>query len=180
MELGKAPIDWPKLFKFAKKNLSVIDEFNIVDLPRINEIAGNNSDKIKVNYSFYLENNTTPCLNGEVSINIYLTCQRCLEELLVSLNLNFSLAFVKNKSQAEELSKHLEIYLFEGEELSLMDLISDEILLSIPMVPKHNSNCLSSFKEHNNYEQVEESPFAILKNINKPMEARSKNGSTKK
>ena len=180
MELGKGLLDWPKLLKLAKKNFSVIDELNIEDLPRINEIASNNSDKIKVNYSFYLENNTTPCLNGEVSINIYLTCQRCLEELLVSLNLNFSLAFVKNENQTEELSKHLEIYLFEGEELSLIDLISDEILLSIPMVPKHNSNCLSSFKEHNNYEQVEESPFAILKNINKPMEARSKNGGTKK
>ena len=180
MELGKGLIDWPKLLKYAKKNLSVTDEFNIEDLARINGIASNNSDKIKVNYSFYLENNTTPCLDGEVSLIIYLTCQRCLEELPVSLNLNFSLAFVKNKSQAEELSKHLEIYLFEGEELSLMDLISDEILLSIPMVPKHNLDCLSSFKEHNNYEQVKESPFAILKNINKPMEARSKNGGTKK
>ena len=180
MELGKGLIDWPKLLKYAKKNLSVTDEFNIEDLARINGIASNNSDKIKVNYSFYLENNTTPCLDGEVSLIIYLTCQRCLEELPVSLNLNFSLAFVKNKSQAEELSKHLEIYLFEGEELSLMDLISDEILLSIPMVPKHNLDCLSSFKEHNNYEQVKESPFAILKNINKPIEARSKNGSTKK
>ena len=180
MELGKGLLDWPKILKLAKKNFSVIDELNIEDLPRINEIASNNSDKIKVNYSFYLENNTTPCLDGEFSLIIYLTCQRCLEELPVSLNLNFSLAFVKNKSQAEELSKHLEIYLFEGEELSLMDLISDEILLSIPMVPKHNLDCLSSFKEHNNYEQVKESPFAILKNINKPMEARSKNGSTKK
>ena len=180
MELGKGPIDWPTLFKFAKKNFSVIDELNIEDLPRINEISSDNSDNIKVNFSFYIENNTTPCLDGEVSLIIYLTCQRCLEELPVSLDLNFSLAFVKNESQAEELSKHLEIYLFEGEELSLIDLISDEILLSIPMVPKHNSNCLSSFKEHNNYEQVEESPFAILKNINKPMEARSKNGGTKK
>ena len=180
MELGKGLLDWPKLLKLAKKNFSVIDELNIEDLPRINEIASNNSDKIKVNYSFYLENNTTPCLDGEVSLIIYLTCQRCLEELPVSLNLNLSLAFVKNESQAEELSKHLEIYLFEGEELSLMDLISDEILLSIPMAPKHNLDCLSSFKKHNNYEQVKESPFAILKNINKPMEARSKNGSTKK
>ncbi len=180
MELGKGPIDWPTLFKFAKKNFSVIDELNIEDLPRINEISSDNSDNIKVNFSFYIENNTIPCLDGEVSLMIYLACQRCLEELPVSLDLNFSLAFVKNESQAEELSKHLEIYLFEGEELSLIDLISDEILLSIPMVPKHNLDCLSSFKEHNNYEQVKESPFAMLKNINKPMEARSKNGSTKK
>ncbi len=179
MELGKGTIDWLKLLKLAKKNLSVIDELNIEDLPRINEISSNNSDNIKVNFSFYIENNT-PCLDGEVSLMIYLTCQRCLEELPVSLDLNFSLAFVKNESQAEGLSKHLEIYLFEGEELSLIDLISDEILLSIPMVPKHNLDCLSSFKEHNNYEQVKESPFAILKNINKPMEARSKNGGTKK
>ena len=47
MELGKGPIDWLQLFKFAKKNLSVISEFNIEDLPRLNEIARNNSDKIK-------------------------------------------------------------------------------------------------------------------------------------
>ena len=180
MELGKGTIDWLKLLKFAKKNFSVTDEFNIEDLPRINEIANNNSDKIKVNYSFYLENDTTPCLDGEVSLNIYLTCQRCLEALPFNLDLNFSLAFVKNENQAEELREHLEIYLFEDEELSLIDLISDEILLSMPMVPKHNLDCLSSFKEHNNYEQVKESPFAILKNINKPMEARSKNGGTKK
>ena len=180
MELGKGLLDWPKLLKLAKKNFSVIDELNIVDLPRINEIASNNSDKIKVNYSFYLENNTTPCLDGEVSLIIYLTCQRCLEVLPLSLDLDFSLAFVMNENQAEELSEHLEIYLFEDEEQSLIDLISDEILLSIPMVPKHDIDCLSSFKENSNYEQGKENPFAVLKNINKPMRARSKNGSTKK
>ena len=180
MELGKGTIDWLKLIKFAKKNLSVTDELSIIDLPRINGIAHNKSDKIKVNYSFYVENNTTPCLDGEISLNIYLTCQRCLEELPFSLDLSFSMAFVKNENQAEELSKHLEIYLFEEEELSIIDLISDEILLSIPMVPKHNLDCLSSLKENNNYEQGKEKPFAILKNINKSMEARSKNGSTKK
>ena len=180
MELGKGLLDWPKLLKLAKKNFSVIDELNIVDLPRINEIASNNSDKIKVNYSFYLENNTTPCLDGEVSLIIYLTCQRCLEVLPLSLDLDFSLAFVMNENQAEELSEHLEIYLFEDEEQSLIDLISDEILLSIPMVPKHDIDCLSSFRENNNYEQGKENPFAVLKNINKPMRARSKNGSTKK
>ena len=169
MELGKGTIDWLKLYKFAKKNLSVTDELSIIDLPRINGIAHNKSDKIKVNYSFYVENKTTPCLDGEISLNIYLTCQRCLEELPFSLDLSFSMAFVKNENQAEELSKHLEIYLFEDKELSLIDLISDEILLSIPMVPKHNLDCLSSFKENNNYEQGKENPFAILKNIKKPM-----------
>ena len=180
MELGKGLLDWPKLLKLAKKNFSVIDELNIEDLPRINEIASDNSDKIKVNYSFYVENDTIPCLDGEISLNIYLTCQRCLEALPLSLELDFSLAFVKNEKQAEELSEHLEIYLFEDEEQSLIDLISDEILLSIPMVPKHNIDCLSSFKENSNYEQGKENPFAVLKNINKPMRARSKNGSTKK
>jgi uncharacterized protein len=100
--------------------------------------------------------------------------------LPLSLDLDFSLAFVKNENQAEGLSEHLEIYLFEDEEQSLIDLISDEILLSIPMVPKHDIDCLSSFRENNNYEQGKENPFAVLKNINKPMRARSKNGSTKK
>ncbi len=177
-------------------------------MPYKNLVIINNEKIFKENNSFYCDNidlKTIPenlnknfnvtliarsskikrarCINlekVEVSSNIYLTCQRCLEELPFSLDLSFSMAFVKNENQAEELSKHLEIYLFEEEELSIIDLISDEILLSIPMVPKHNLDCLSSLKENNNYEQGKENPFAILKNINKPMEARSKNGSSKK
>ena len=75
------------------------------------------------------------------------------------------MAFVKHDQQPEELDSLYEIYLIEEEELATNDLISDEILLSIPMAPTHNYDCI---KESNEQEIVEgkfENPFAILKNI---------------
>ncbi len=180
MELVKDSLDWLKLFRLANKNLSMSDEFEIKELPRLSEIVSNNSDKIKVNCSFYVENESTPCLDGTISLNVDLVCQRCLEVLPLYLDLSFSLAFLKNENQTEDLSIDIECFLIKEEEVSLIDLISDEILLSIPMAPKHNFNCMTSFGKNYNNEQIRTNPFAILKDIQKPSNARSKNGSTKK
>ena len=45
------------------------------------------------------------------------------------------------------------------------DLISDEILLSIPMVPTHDYDCIKEMNGQEIVEEKSENPFAILKNI---------------
>jgi len=45
------------------------------------------------------------------------------------------------------------------------DLISDEILLSIPMVPMHDYDCIKEINEQEIVEGKSENPFAILKKI---------------
>ena len=75
------------------------------------------------------------------------------------------MAFVRHNQESEELDSHYEIYVIEEEELATYDLISDEILLSIPMVPMHNYNCIKEINEQEIVEGKSENPFAILKNI---------------
>ena len=67
-----------KIFNFAKKEVSLFGEYLISNLPRISEIAINKEDCVKVNLSFYLENDKTPCVKGIIELNIVLECQRCL------------------------------------------------------------------------------------------------------
>ena len=45
------------------------------------------------------------------------------------------------------------------------DLICDEILLSIPMVPTHDYDCTEVITKQEIVEEKAENPFAILKNI---------------
>jgi len=85
-----------KLFNFAKKEVSLSGQYQISDLPRISEIASNKTDKININLSFYLDNDKTPCIDGIISLDIVLICQRCLEELNISLKVRFNLAFDSN------------------------------------------------------------------------------------
>ena len=164
MELNSLPAQL-KLFNFAKKEVSLSGQYQISDLPRISEIASNKSDKINTNLSFYLDNDKTPCIDGIISLDVVLACQRCIGELPISLKVNFNLAFVSNEKLGEELDSHYEIYVTEEEELSTQDLICDEILLSIPMVPTHDYDCVELITKQEIVEEKAENPFAILKNI---------------
>ena len=154
-----------KLFDFAKKEVNLSGQYQISDLPRISEIASNKTDKININLSFYLDNDKTPCIDGIISLDVVLVCQRCLEELPSSLKVSFNLAFVKHEKQGEELDSHYEIYVTEEDELATHDLISDEILLSIPMVPTHDYDCIKEINGQEIVEEKSENPFAILKKL---------------
>jgi uncharacterized protein len=165
MELSKGLPDQLKLFNFAKKEISLSGVYQISDFPRISEISNNKKDNIKVGLSFYLKNNKTPCVDGIIELDILLPCQRCLDDLSIELKVNFNLAFVRYDQQSDELDSHYEIYVIEEEELATFDLISDEILLSIPMVPTHNYDCIKEINEQEIVEGKSENPFSILKKI---------------
>ena len=165
MELNKSLPSQLKLFNFAKKEISLSGLYQISDFPRISEITSNKKDNVKVDLSFYLKNNKTPCVDGIIDLDIVLACQRCLDDLSIALKVNFNLAFVRHDQQSEELDSHYEIYVIEEEELVTNDLISDEILLSIPMVPIHDYDCTKEFDEQEIVEGKSENPFAILKKL---------------
>jgi len=139
--------------------------YQISDFPRISEIASNNKDNIRADLSFYLKNSKTPCVDGIIELDIVLPCQRCLDDLSLALKVNFNLAFVRHDQQPEELDSHYEIYVIQEEELATHDLISDEILLSIPMVPMHDYDCIIEINEQEIVKGKSENPFAILKKI---------------
>ena len=78
----------------------------------------------------------------------------------------FNLAFVRYESQAEGLDKVYEVYVLgEDEEINTLDLISDELLLSLPMAPSHEFECSLKVESKIKVEKVHENPFDVLKNI---------------
>lgn len=148
-----------KVFDFANRGLIFSTDIKIKDLPEINKIANNKNDYLKVSMSFFLNNGKTPCVKGSISANITLDCQRCLEDIYMDLNINFNLAFIENEN--EKFDSSFEPYLLTNYEIATIDLISEEILLTIPISPTHKYNC----KNYKEFESQENSykPFAILK-----------------
>jgi len=165
MELNKSLPDQLKIFNFAKKEISLSGLYQISDFPKISEIASNKTENVRVDFSFYLNNNKTPCVDGIIELDIVLACQRCLDDLSIALKINFNLVFVKHNQESEEIDSHYEIYVIEEDELAIHDLISDEILLSIPMVPTHDYDCIKEINKQETAEGKSENPFAILKKL---------------
>ena len=135
-------------------------DYKISDLSRLSEIANNENDNVEVDLAFHLENGKIPCLEGIIKLKLVLDCQRCLDNLEVDLIVTFGIAFTRNELKADSLDDKFEIYLIgEEEELDTKNLITDEILLSIPMAPSHDFDCGLKTDKGDLVEEVREHPF---------------------
>jgi len=155
-----------KLFNFAKKEVNLHGECKISNMPRVSEIAKNDNDSVEVDLSFHLDDGKTPCVKGVIDLKVVLDCQRCLDDLEIDLNIPFKLAFVKYENQADGIDNSYETYhVGKVEDLETIDLITDEILLSIPMVPSHNFECGLKVNQEKIMKDVHKHPFDVLKNL---------------
>ena len=71
---------------------------------------------------------------------VWLSCQRCLQPLAVDLVLDRRLRFVQGESQAETLDAESDDdVLALPRWLDLRELVEDELLLGLPLVPRHET-----------------------------------------
>lgn len=69
---------------------------------------------------------------------VWLTCQRCLQPFTVPLDIDQRLRFVRSEAQAEALDAEIEEdVLALSKSLDLRELVEDELLLALPIVPRH-------------------------------------------
>ena len=68
---------------------------------------------------------------------VRLSCQRCLEAVELPVECDVSLAVVGDDEAAANLPQAYEPLVLEGERISLIDLIEDDLLLGLPVTPRH-------------------------------------------
>ncbi len=69
---------------------------------------------------------------------VWLTCQRCLQPMQIPLHVDTRVRFARDEAQAEALDAELEDdVLALPRWLDLRSLVEDELLLSLPLVPRH-------------------------------------------
>ena len=75
----------------------------------------------------------------EASARVHRTCQRCLQPVALDLHVDRRLRFVADENLAAELDAESEDDVLALERaLDLHDLVEDELLLALPMVPHHD------------------------------------------
>lgn len=71
---------------------------------------------------------------------VALTCQRCLAPMDLSLDVDRVFRFVRDEAEAERLDEDSEddvLALPAGGSLELLSLVEDELILALPLVPRH-------------------------------------------
>ncbi|MFN2309900.1 MAG: YceD family protein [Gammaproteobacteria bacterium] len=107
------------------------------------------------------------CLEGRIQGLLHLTCQRCLDRLDHSVEVEFRLALVNSEAEAERLGEAYEPWLLEHERLVIREVIEDELLLAVPAFPQHAASepCALPGYRQETVEHTDEgkpNPFAAL------------------
>ncbi len=102
-------------------------------------------------------------LHLNVRARLQLVCQRCLEPVAAALDAQRSFRFVDGEAAAAELDAQCEDdVLALTRELDLHELVEDELLLCLPLVPKHEQ-CPQPLPEASGEAGPERpNPFAAL------------------
>ncbi|WP_370978842.1 YceD family protein [Agaribacterium sp. ZY112] len=136
------------------------------DLPRLAELSLS-IDKVDVKLQFDRNDQGRPELQGSIAACVQLECQRCLESMSLNIERDFLLGIVWDEAQANALPKHIEPWIVGEDETDLIEIVEEEILLNIPVVARHDEDCLnpdllSVGEIDEEISEPKENPFSVL------------------
>lgn len=114
-----------------------------------------------------------PLLQLQARATVRLTCQRCLQPVDVTLEVACSFRFVADEAEAERLDEEADdedvLALPPRGRLDLLPLVEDELILAVPLVPRHET-CPEPLPlpEDTLEAPAEEHPFAALAALKQP------------
>jgi len=156
-------------FRLAKNGLILEGELQLSQMKRLSGSLHDNSGTVHVKMNFDLDKVLgTPYMNGEFTTSLSLICERCSEPMQYKVKTTCSLAIVSNEQKIEGLAEQYEPWVIENDDpVMLSSIVEDELILAVPLIPKHDHSCLPAeawFAGDEIEVDVEkkESPFAVL------------------
>mgnify|MGYP000164864614 CR=1 FL=1 len=125
--------------KAAARGVSIKGALKPLDLPRLRAILADDSGTIEAVFAFSRDEENRYLIHLETTAEVSVTCQRCLEPLVLTLACENTLATVWTDEQAGHLPRYLEPLVVEGEACKLWDVVEDELILALPAFGYHNT-----------------------------------------
>jgi uncharacterized protein len=126
-------------YRYAEQKLGLDGVVKLVDMQRLNATrpSAPEGELANVNLQFGTDEQGLAYLKGHIKANLTLQCQRCLEPMIYEIMSDFALGIVKSMAEEKALPDQYEPAMVEEGQLALRDLIEDEIILNLPIIPRH-------------------------------------------
>jgi uncharacterized protein len=149
--------------KFAQQGLQVAGEIPVESLERLAQMAvAVNSVAVTLEFSVVEKHRV---VTGQYDGRVVMQCQRCLEPVELHLAGDVSLAMVWKEDGAKQLPAEYEPWVVPEDQADLYEIIEEELLLALPLVPTHDYDCMdrSSLAPEGLAESREQNnPFQVL------------------
>ena len=122
----------------AQRRLVCEGVFKLSDMTRLLAECESRSEHVQVSVKFDVDERGLTVMSGTSSALVALTCQRCNESFDQLLEVEFTFSPAKNEEAAEKIPSYYDVVeLDENGEVNLRDLVEEEFMLAIPLIPRH-------------------------------------------
>lgn len=152
-------------FEFASAGATQQGVWPLRDFPRLRDMLAADAGEVKYRISGVRDERGRPSLRLAVSGTLSLRCQRCLEPMPFEVNTDEMLVLAATLAEihAEPGDTNAPDRVVAGKDMSLRDLIEDELILAVPYAPRHESCSAAGADEVAG--QAKALPFAGLRGL---------------
>jgi uncharacterized protein len=134
------------------------------------ELLADKTGAVNARLMFSYDESRRRRVEGRVTANVRVLCQRCLESVEIELDESVNLAFVATESIGNDLPAHIDPWVCAEEDFSPLDIIEEQLILGVPFVAFHkacdpHSNVvqeLNAVQDDQGGNNRIDNPFAVL------------------
>ena len=130
------------VLRLAEHGSVVEGELPISKMKRLKPLLLNDTGSVLINLEFGTGDESRPYVKGTIKCELALECQRCLETRVYRIDDEVALTPVLSIDHTEGIPEGFEPLLVTRDAQSLSEIVEDELLLRLPVVAKHENECL--------------------------------------
>lgn len=124
--------------KLADRAATLEGGWPITQFPRLCEQLVSDAGDVHARLGFGRDEQGLIVMRGELEVEVQMVCQRCLEPATLPVHSEFVYAVLREGATQDSLPKGYDALEVGEEPLDLLELIEDELLLALPIVPAHD------------------------------------------
>ena len=150
--------------RLAKEGACLQGQIELRTMTRLATLLSDSQGVVDVELAFSRFENGCTRITGNYAADLKLVCQRCLEPVTVRLAaaINVGITFPE---AIQRLPDSVEPLALAQETMSLTDFVEDEILLGMPIAPRHEPEDCAAGRQLSERKQVAPNPFHVLKTL---------------
>jgi uncharacterized protein len=159
-------------FRLAQNGLKLEGTLPVSTMKRLAGSLADTEGEVAVTMNFDVDETALPFMYGKFSAQLSLICERCMKPMSVDVNVECHLAILKSERKIEELAELYEPWIVENKDpVLLASVVEDELILGLPLVPRHEHACLpkEAWYRGDDIDESEKekkvSPFEVLASL---------------
>jgi len=130
----------PDLMALAERGAVLEGTLKLAKLARLKDLLNSSAGSASARVAFSRGHDDVLLMELQCQASLELVCQRCLEPVVHEVSERVDFAVAETEDSLAMLPRGVELIALEGDRFQPATLIEDELIVSLPLVPRHGDD----------------------------------------